>query len=242
MTVARKSRAKRMTAAQRKRDILRAAAPVIAQAGVHGASVREIALAAGVSEALLYKHFPSKQALYDEALASARESTRFTIARFAMLTPGTESFVLLTYSAVEFILFGFPAYAADESGAARLLFQSLLDDGAHARVVFADTAANWMDYVQASYGAAVAAGDIVDLPGEPAHRFRFVQQLAMALRLSHLPDPPAFDYRGSKRDLANEAVVFSLRGIGMRDEAIQKYFQPKRLRTALDRLFPEAAK
>jgi AcrR family transcriptional regulator len=228
-----------MSAPERKAAILEAAAPVIAQAGLHGASVREIAEAAGVSEALLYKHFPSKQALYEEALASARQFSQFTIARFATLTPSTASFVLLTYATIDFILFGFPGRRSRDHAADRLVFQSLLDDGAHARAVLADTAANWMDYVVASYQAAIAAGDIVELPIPPAHRFRFVQQLGMALRLSHLPDRPAFDYAGGKRELADQAVLFSLRGVGLSDRAIREHFDPRRLQAALGRLFPE---
>jgi AcrR family transcriptional regulator len=231
-----------MSAAERKRAILRAAAPVIARSGLHGASVREIALAAGVSEALLYKHFPSKQALYDEALAAAREFSQFTIARFATLQPSTESFVLLTYATIDFILFGFPGQPQSERGTIRLVVQSLLDDGQHARAVFADTAANWMSYVLASYEAAIAAGDVTDVPEHPAHRFRFVQQLGMALRLSHLPKQPAFDYAGTTRTLADEAVVFSLRGVGLSEAAIRKHCQPEKLREALAALFPAGGK
>ena len=238
MSIARTKRARRMTAHERKQSILLAAAPVLAQAGLQGASVKSIAEAAGVSEALLYKHFPSKQALYDETLAAAREFSKFTISRFATLEPSTESFVLLTYATVEFTLFGFPGHQDHEQGTARLLFQSLLGDGAYARTIFADTAASWMDYVVASYTAAVAAGDLVELPVEPAHRFRFVQQLGMALRLSHLPDSPAFEYRGTKRELANQATFFSLRGVGVSDRAIAQYFQPDKLARTLTNLFP----
>lgn len=228
-----------MSADERKRAILRAAAPVMAQAGLHGASVREIAEAAGVSEALLYKHFPSKQALYAEALAEARRLSQFTIERFATLKPGIESFVLLTYATIDFILFGFPGQLDDETGTQRLFLQSLLDDGQHARAVMSDTAANWMDYVVASYRAAIASGDIVALPGEAAVRFRFVQQLGMALKLSHLPAQPAFDYPGTLRDLADQAVIFSLRGVGVTDKAIQRHFDSEKLRTRLTKLFPQ---
>jgi AcrR family transcriptional regulator len=237
MKIARNTRSKRMTADERKQSILRAAAPIIARSGFRGTSVRAIALAAGVSEALLYKHFPSKQALYLEAAAEARESSRFTIARFATLKPSSESFVLLTYATIHFILFGFPGSEAHERSAERLVFRSLLDDGHHARAVFADTAAAWMGYVVESYDAAVVAGDIVELAIETQHRFRFVQQLGMALRLSHLPPQPAFDYAGTKRDLADQAVLFSLRGVGLTDAAIARYFHPKRLRSMLDTLF-----
>ena len=229
---------KRMTGDQRRQAILEAAAPIIANAGRNGASVRDIALAAGVSEALLYKHFPSKQALYDEALAAARRSSQFAIDRFATLTPSTESFVLLTYATIEFIMFGVPFRSAREHNTDRLIFQSLLDDGSHARAVLAETAQSWMDYVTDSYEAAVAAGDVVQLPSAPVHRFRFVQQLGMALRLSHLTTPPAFDYDVSTRELANQAVLFSLCGVGLTCRAIQRYFQPERLRATLDALFP----
>ncbi len=228
-----------MKSAARRAAILQAAAPLIAQSGLHGASVRDIADAAGVSEALLYKHFPSKQAIYEESLAAAREFSGFTITRFETLEPSTESFVLLTYATVDFILFGAPGSPIDHRAMERLLFHSLLDDGAHARAVFADTAARWMDYVVKSYQAAVDARDIVELATPPAHRFRFVQQLAMALKLSHLPDPPAFEYTGTKRELADEAVLFALRGVGVADHAIGRYFNPGRLRVVLDSLFPK---
>jgi AcrR family transcriptional regulator len=231
------SRSRRMTADERRQSILRAAAPVIARSGFNGTSVRDIASAAGVSEALLYKHFPSKQALYLEAAAQARESSRFTIARFATLEPSSESFVLLTYATIYFILFGFPGRDGHDRSSERLVFRSLLDDGQYARSVFADTAAEWMGYVVASYHAAVAAGDIVEIAIEPQHRFRFVQQLAMALRLSHLPPQPAFEYSCSKRDLANQAVLFSLRGLGMTDAAIATYLDHARLSSMLDELF-----
>jgi AcrR family transcriptional regulator len=228
-----------MSADERKQAILQAAAPMIAQNGLNGVSIRDIAVAAGVSEALLYKHFPSKQAIYDEALARARDFSRLTISRFAALAPGVESFVLLTYATVTFTLFGFPGREDHAQGAARLVFQSLLGDGQYARTIFADTAANWMDYVLASFTAAVASGDIVDFGVEPANRFRFVQQFGMALRLSHLPDPPAFRYRGTQRELANQAVLFSLRGVGVTDEAIARHFQPDQLQQQLADFFSD---
>ncbi len=149
---------------------------------------REIAEAAGVSEALLYKHFPSKQALYAEALAEARRLSQFTISRFATLTPGIESFVLLSYATIDFILFGFPGQRRrGHRHAARCSSKACWTTASMLAAMLADTAASWMDYVNASYRAAIAAGDIVALRGETPLRFRFVQQLGMALRLSHCP-------------------------------------------------------
>jgi AcrR family transcriptional regulator len=55
---------KRLTAEQRREAILDAALEVFARRGFHGASIDEIATAAGVSKALIYEHFPSKRDLH----------------------------------------------------------------------------------------------------------------------------------------------------------------------------------
>jgi AcrR family transcriptional regulator len=57
-----------MPAAQRREVILSAAEEVFAQRGYHGASLDEIAQAAGVSKALIYEHFASKRELHASLL------------------------------------------------------------------------------------------------------------------------------------------------------------------------------
>lgn len=56
-------RRRRMTGAERRREILAAALEVLAEQGYHAASIDDIAKAAGVSKALIYEHFESKAAL-----------------------------------------------------------------------------------------------------------------------------------------------------------------------------------
>jgi AcrR family transcriptional regulator len=55
---------KRLTAEQRRGAILDAALEVFAARGFHGSSIDDIAGAAGISKALIYEHFDSKQDLY----------------------------------------------------------------------------------------------------------------------------------------------------------------------------------
>lgn len=55
---------RRLTGKERSRAIVRAALHLFARKGFRGATTREIARAAGVSEALLFKHFPDKRSLY----------------------------------------------------------------------------------------------------------------------------------------------------------------------------------
>src|SRR5476649_374982 len=52
----------------RRSGIVAAAMPLFARKGFAGTTTKEIAEAAHVSEALVFKHFPSKAALYEEIL------------------------------------------------------------------------------------------------------------------------------------------------------------------------------
>ena len=54
----------RLPAAERREQILRVAARIFARKGYQGTTTREIADAAKVNEAILFRHFPSKEKLY----------------------------------------------------------------------------------------------------------------------------------------------------------------------------------
>ena len=54
----------RLPAAERRDEILRTAFPLFARRGYEGTTTRELAIAAGVTEPILYRHFPSKEALF----------------------------------------------------------------------------------------------------------------------------------------------------------------------------------
>src|SRR3954462_15880406 len=55
---------KRLSAEDRRAAILDAALEVFSRRGYNGASIDEIATAAGISKALIYEHFPSKRDLH----------------------------------------------------------------------------------------------------------------------------------------------------------------------------------
>jgi AcrR family transcriptional regulator len=62
---------RRLTGDERRVAILEAARGAFARRGFHGAGTSEIAAAAGCSEPMIYKHFPSKQALFAAVLQDA---------------------------------------------------------------------------------------------------------------------------------------------------------------------------
>ena len=59
---------KRLTAEERRAAILDSALAVFAERGYHASSIDDIARTGGVSKALIYEHFSSKQELYAELL------------------------------------------------------------------------------------------------------------------------------------------------------------------------------
>ncbi len=59
---------RRLSAEDRRAELLDAATEVFARRGYHAAAIDEIAQAAGISKALIYEHFPSKKDLHASLL------------------------------------------------------------------------------------------------------------------------------------------------------------------------------
>ena len=59
---------RRLTAEERRAGILEAALAVFSARGYHASSIDDIAREAGISKALIYEHFDSKQSLYGDLL------------------------------------------------------------------------------------------------------------------------------------------------------------------------------
>ena len=76
----------RLPAAERREQLLQAALETFGQKGVHDASMNDVAEAAGVTKPVLYQHFASKKALYNELvdeLGARLERTIFEAAAAA---------------------------------------------------------------------------------------------------------------------------------------------------------------
>jgi hypothetical protein len=87
-------RSRKLPATDRKEAILAAAVPVFARLGRAGATTKEIAKAAGISEALLYKHFSGKEALYAELESHCVEANTLGGPLFDGATPSTATWVI----------------------------------------------------------------------------------------------------------------------------------------------------
>ncbi len=226
----------RINAEERKRKIIDAAKPLFASNGFNGTSVRDIAKAADVSNALLYKHFPSKEAMYDEILSYSDWLYPKVLGKMTMLEPSTETLVFLIYALFRFILFEVPGGGPDQKKHERLLFYSLLEGNDYSRKALNKLYGAFEDIINKNFHAAEKKGDIEIKNINRKSRFWFAHHIAMALNLCHLSDTPAFDYDTSFEKLMEDAVCFALRGIGMSVNAIDRYFQPAMFKKRMELL------
>src|ERR1700750_1138275 len=93
----------RMTSDLRRQLILGAAKRCFARNGFAGTTTKSVAAAAAISEALLFKHFPSKAALYAEILAEECEADP-ELAHLLGLEPSTAALVALMHGLGRHIL------------------------------------------------------------------------------------------------------------------------------------------
>lgn len=208
----------RMTSDLRRQLILGAAKRCFARNGFAGTTTKSVAAAAAISEGLLFKHFPSKAALYAEILAEECEADP-DLAHLLGQEPSTGTLVELVKGMV-----GHFMHVADgpdelEAQRIRLMTNSHLDDGEFARLLY-DKIGNLIGPVfSASLERAVAAGDAVRIGDEPINLFWFAHHTVLMAALTRLPSVPCLSY-GNAADVERQLCQFILRGIGLSEAAI----------------------
>src|SRR5689334_21727127 len=95
---------RRLSSEERRQTILDASVPLFARDGVRGVTTKQVAREAGVSEALLYQHFPSKEALYAEVQDHCCRVPEALRTALEALVPSTGTLVLLLYFLVRMVI------------------------------------------------------------------------------------------------------------------------------------------
>jgi TetR/AcrR family transcriptional regulator, transcriptional repressor of aconitase len=209
----------RLDSDDRRRAIVDAAVPLFARKGFAGTTTREVAAAAGVSEALLFRHFPSKQSLYREILRLGCEGDP-ALEKLATLPASTDTAIRIVRFMVRRFVLGTDCERHDLDLKMRLMLHSCLEDGDYARELFAAVAPRVVPLFVASLKAAEEAGDLVPLTSSGANRFWFAHHLAAMMAIAFLPPQGFIPYDGDIDRLVEEAGDFILRGIGMTEGAI----------------------
>ena len=235
---------------ERRRGIVEAAVPLFARKGFAGTTTKEIAEAARVSEALVYKHFPSKAALYEEIVRLGCQADP-ALERIAQLEASTATLINMVHFMLRHFILGASGATSPEANGApndaakgltngaasgsanrahsagtdmatrmRLMASSFLEDGEYARLGFEWAFGFVYPKIAECLRAAEAAGDLVAVPIAFANRFWFGQHVAAMMNFVRLPGRCAVPYSGDTEALIREAAWFILRGFGVKDEII----------------------
>jgi AcrR family transcriptional regulator len=221
---------KRMDAADRRSAIVEVATPLFARGGFAGTTTKEIAEAAGVSEALLFRHFPTKAALYEEILQIGCQGDPDLI-QLEALQPSTATLVVITHVMFRHLVLGEFGERPTIQTRQRLNLQSLVEDGEYARILMSHIAKQIMPVFTASIAAAGTAGDMAGIGIDPVNAFWFSQHVAAQMAYGRLCGPSVFPYDGEIEAVTEQAVRFVLAGIGLKAEAIEANYNPARLAT-----------
>ena len=206
-----------------------AALPLFARKGFANTTTRELADAAGVSEALIYKHFPSKESLYAEIQNTGCKDKDSGLEKLANLDPSTSTLVHIVYYLLRTIVMGKPGDTISWETKHRMILNSCLEDGEFTRVLYENRFSCCFNKVQACLEAAEKSGDVVRSPIGRENRVRFAHHLAAMIAINHLPKKPVIDYHVTREELLHEVIWFALRGLGLTDNAIARYYNPKAL-------------
>ena len=141
---------KRLSAEERREGILEAAVEVFGERGYHASSIDDIARAAGISKALIYEHFASKEALHMWLL---EKNARELVERLAEAVIDKQRAEERLEAGVE----AFFSFVEERRAAWRILFREVTDPGA----------ARALDRIFAQV-AGLVAGLIAEDPGSRA--------------------------------------------------------------------------
>src|ERR1700687_4377152 len=158
----------RMTGDLRRQLILGAAKRCFARHGFAGTTTKSVAAAASISEGLLFKHFPSKAALYAEILAEECEADP-DLAHLLGQEPSTATLVELVRGMVRHFLQIGDVPDEQEAQRLRLMATSHLDDGEFARLLYAKIGGLIGPVFTGSLDRAVGAGRALCLGRVPRY-------------------------------------------------------------------------
>src|ERR1700753_2978364 len=196
----------RMTSDLRRQLILGAAKRCFARHGFAGTTTKSVAAAAAISEGLLFKHFPSKAALYAEILADECEADP-QLAHLLGQEPSTATLVCLVTGMVRHFLQISSGAEEEEAQRLRLMASSHLGDGEFARILYAKVGDLIGPAFTASLDHAVAAGEVSRIAGEPLNLFWFGDHTMLTAALARVPSRPCLPY-GEATDLERQVCQF----------------------------------
>jgi TetR/AcrR family transcriptional regulator len=205
LIVGAKSASPRMRAEDRRRQIVEVASELFSQRGFNGVTTKEIADRAGVSPAIIFRHFPSKEAIYsailDNKLKQAAERIRGRLQDAAGRKDDRAFFGSLAFDLLDL-------YSKDPS-LIRLLLFSALEGHDLSRMFYKTMSRQVRDHVRAYIKQRIADGAFRQLDPVASSRV-FLGMVAHHAQVVALY--PYDDVKISNRQMADYFVEIFLDG------------------------------
>jgi AcrR family transcriptional regulator len=212
---------KRLSGTERRAIILEAARKVFAEAGFEGAKTQRIAAEARISEALVYRHFSSKLALYRAVLRQMVREQDANLEVMKLLAPSTEGIVTSIRTYIESAL-------AESEGRIhegnRMMLASLAGEGGYVRLIYRRAQRKMRPVIAAAIDAASAAGDMSGRKIAPENFSALLEHVGTMLNMVHAMHGNHAPYDDEDGRLVRDAVWFCCRGVGLTDQAINRYY------------------
>lgn len=213
----------RMPANERRAVIVTAARKVFSRDGYEGAKTSQIAREAGVSEALVYRHFPSKLALYRAVLRKLFIEQDENWQQLGFHRSGAEGLVAAIHSF--FVLAAQGDITPEALDRYRLTLASLSGDGSYASLIYRRSQRRNAKAIAQEHNVARLAGDIEGEPLDPSTTAMFIEHIGTMMgAIAALPEGSR-PYSFSGKELARHATWFCCRGIGLNEAAIERCLQ-----------------
>jgi AcrR family transcriptional regulator len=209
----------------RKAMILDAARRVFSNSGYDAARTRDIARLAGISEAMVYRHFSSKDVLYRAVLRKTirEQNESYALLRMSELDGRT---------LVRTLRFYFELATSEQETPIkegfRLLIASMAGDGSFASLVYRRAHRMMHASIARALDNARLCGDIVGKALATRNTSMFIEHVGTAVNAIAMSpamrETLVYPYAGDRETLVREAVWFCCRGVGFTDAAIARHY------------------
>ncbi len=193
----------------RRESLIRNASPLFAKSGYEGTTIRQIARQCGITEAAIYKHFVSKEALYEAVIQN--KSRRHEITEFLAGKQGQGDIEDLLRTIAEHIL----ATSREDPELMRMLLFSSLEGFHGAELLFREFRVPYISFLREELRDRIESGEL--RPVKPAITSRcfvgMVMDCAVNVELWNHLDSTSFS---PEEVVANNVPVFA-RGLVKQD-------------------------